>query len=365
MEHNDIIRQNIIRDMSEGALLLGLDGKIQMANPAALDILCMQESDLTGRPFAACFFEYPENDEFNQLVLDAVYDRESRHEGIVPYMCEGGLKTLKVNTSFLQSGGEKVGIIAVLSDISELAELRDAVKAMNRIQALNKQLEIRNRLLKETFGRYLSDDIVKTILETPDGLTMGGVRRELTVMMSDLRGFTSMCERMDPEDVIELLNHYFAIMYEEIDKQQGTLLEFMGDGILVVFGAPIASDRHAEQAVAAAIGMQSRMDEVNAWNREHGFSELAMGIGISSGNVIVGNIGSEKRTKYGVMGSVVNLAARIQACTLKGQILLSPASLSSIRCPVRTDGSILRELKGFSEPVELTFVSGIGPDCAE
>ena len=339
---------------------ISFDGVISFCNPAALEILAISEEETIGRKFAAIFFEKEENDEFAQTVLDAVYDREHTHEKIVPYNAGGVTRQLRVVTSFLQEEGEKAGIIVVFSDLSEIMELRDAVKSMKRIQALNDQLEMRNRLLNETFGRFLSDDIVKQLLDTPDGLSMGGKKKKLTILMSDLRGFTAMSERMDPADLITMLNHYLGEMTDAIQKRGGTIIEFMGDGIFAIFGAPVDSKTHAADAVAAAIDMQARMDEINKWNLEKGYFILEMGIGINTGEVIVGNIGSEKRTKYGVVGSNVNFCGRIESYTINGQILISEETRASITNDITIAKEIVAQPKGVEGDVTLLQVTGIG-----
>ena len=234
MDNIEKMRRGIIRDMSEGVMAIGFDGRIKFLNNAALDILDRTEEELLDRPFARCFFEYEENDGFNQAVLDAVYDRTGTHRNAVSYFTGEVTKQLNITTSFLREGEDKIGIIAVLSDISELTELRDAVKAMEKIKRLNSQLEMRNKLLGETFGRYLSDEIVRQLLETPDGLVLGGKKQVVTALMSDIRGFTAMCEQMDPRSLVTMLNHYLGEMTEIIEKHGGTVIEFIGDGILVL-----------------------------------------------------------------------------------------------------------------------------------
>ena len=362
----DLIRESIIRDMSEGVMTVGLDGVIGAVNGAAERILDRPARELTGKRFASAFFEYEENDAFNQAVLDAIYDAGASHESFVPYFTGSVTRQLHITTSFLQDNGEKVAVIAVLSDISELAELRDAVKAMERIRALNGQLELRNKLLSETFGRYLSDEIVRQLLETPDGLSLGGRKRSLTVLMSDLRGFTALSERMEPQKLIRLLNHYLGEMTEIIEARGGTIIEFIGDGILAIFGAPAESDRHAADAVTAAVEMQRRMAAVNRWNREQGYPDLEMGIGVNTGEAIVGNIGSEKRTKYGVVGSHVNLCGRIESYTVGGEVLISPATRAAISAAEGLEllGERTVFPKGAREPLCLGNVAGIaGLDC--
>lgn len=358
-DNTQFILESIMRDMSEGVMSIQLDGLITYVNPAAAAILGKSIESLVGQRFMRCFFEYEENDAFNQTVLDAVYDTSVSHRSIVPYFT--GTKTLQlhVTTSYLKKAEEKIGVVVVLSDISELSELRDAVKAMERIKSLNGQLELRNKLLNETFGRFLSDEIVRQLLETPDGLALGGKKRPVTVMMSDLRGFTAMSERMEAQALISMLNHYLGEMTEIIQRRNGTIIEFIGDGIMAIFGAPLDSDKHASDAVAAGIEMQLAMERINQWNREQGFPRLEMGIGINTGDVIVGNIGSEKRTKYGVVGSNVNLTGRIESYTVGGQVLISPATraLISEELEINSEQSVFP--KGVKEALVISSVRGI------
>ena len=358
--HTEFVRESIIRDMSEGVMTIGMDGVIGSVNPAAAQILDRTPEELLGRRFARCFFEYPENDAFNQAILDAIYDANVSHKNVVPYFTGRETRQLHVTTSYLRSSEERLGVIAVLSDISELAELRDAVKAMGRIKALNGRLELRNRLLSETFGRFLSDEIVRQLLETPDGLALGGKKRPLTILMSDLRGFTAMSERMEAHSLISMLNHYLGEMTEIIERRNGTIIEFIGDGIMAIFGAPLPSDCHAADAVAAAIEMQAQMEQVNRWNGERGFPALEMGVGINTGEVIVGNIGSEKRTKYGVVGSHVNLCGRIESYTVGGQVLISPETRTQIREPLEVAQEQSVRPKGVKAPLVLSHITGIG-----
>lgn len=359
-KYTEFIRESIMRDMSEGVMAIGMDGIISYINPVAAQILDRDIEDLTGKKFMHCFFEHKENDAFNQAVLDAIYDSSVSHRNVVPYFTGVQTRQLHVTTSYLRSGEEKVGVVAVLSDISELTELRDAVKAMERIKELNGQLELRNKLLGETFGRFLSDEIVRQLLETPDGLALGGKKRTVTIMMSDLRGFTAMSERMEAQSLIAMLNHYLGEMTEIIQRRSGTIIEFIGDGIMAIFGAPLPSDRHAADAVAAAVEMQNRMEVINVWNTERGYPLLEMGIGINTGEVIVGNIGSEKRTKYGVVGSHVNLAGRIESYTVGGQVLVSPLTRELISEPLEVAQEQSVFPKGVKEPLVLAHVTGIG-----
>lgn len=351
---------NVIQYMSEGLLLIGFDGVINYLNPAAEKILSLKPEEINGRKFAEVFFDKAENDDFTQTVLNAVYDRNKPHDAIVSYFTGEKKLTLRVVTSFYKKEGENAGVIIVLNDMSELMELRDAAESLKRIQRLNERLEIRNRLLSETFGRFLSDEIVKQLLETPNGLALGGKKQILTIMMSDLRGFTALSEHMDANDLISMLNHYLGIMTEVIQRHNGTIIEFIGDGIMAIFGAPVASEHHAADAVAAALEMQRSMEAVNTWNEEHGYAFLEMGIGLHTGEVIVGNIGSEKRTKYGVAGSNVNLAGRIESYTVGGQVLISPDTRRCANTELEVANEIVVYPKGHEGALTLSHVTGIG-----
>ena len=140
-----------------------------------------------------------------------------------------------------------------------------------------------------------------------------------------------MAARLDPPTVVQITNRYLARMIDVITRYRGTVDEFQGDGILAFFGAPLAAEDDPERAVACAIAMQNAMDEVNAEQRRLGLPVLAMGIGLNMGEVIVGNIGSEQRTKYGAMGSAINTAYRIESYTVSGRFLSVPSCMPGCR----------------------------------
>jgi len=222
------------------------------------------------------------------------------------------------------------------------------------------QLERANRLIRKTFGQYLSDDIVDAILETPEGAVLGGEKRFVTIMMTDLRGFTAIGERLPAEDVVSIINIYLETMTEIILKYQGTIDEFIGDAIFVIFGAPVLRENDAKRAVACAIDMQLAMTEVNRRCREHGYPEVQQGIGINSGQIVVGNIGSKKRMKYGVVGRNVNLTSRIESYTVGGQIFISENTLDECgRHLLRIDDEMEVMPKGVKRPITIYEVGGI------
>ena len=225
------------------------------------------------------------------------------------------------------------------------------------------QLEKANKLIRKTFGQYLSDDIVNSILETPEGAALGGEKRFVTIMMTDLRGFTAIGERLPAEDVVSIINIYLETMTEIILKYQGTIDEFIGDAIFVIFGAPVLRDNDAKRAVACAIEMQLAMEEVNKRCRENGYPQVHQGIGINSGQLVVGNIGSKKRMKYGVVGRNVNLTARIESYTVGGQIFISENTLDECgHHLLRIDDEMEVMPKGVKKPISIYEVGGIWGD---
>ena len=360
MGQENLIQNSIIAGMSEGVMTVRDSGRIQLVNAAVCTILEKREEELVGNTLVGAFFDEEKNDAFIQCALDAVYENQQGLERFVPYWIGEREKQLRIVSSCLREEGQIIGVILVVSDMTELVEMRDAVKAMEKIQELNRQLELRNQVLQKTFGRYLSDEVVREILDSPRGWQLGGQKRNLTILMSDLRGFTALSERMEPQALVTMLNHYFGEMYEEIERYHGTLIEFLGDGMLVVFGAPTQTETHAADAVATALGMQKRMAAVNRWNAKRGYEPLEMGIGINTDSVILGNIGSEKRTKYGVLGAAVNLAGRIESYTTGGQILLSPSTRAAVRQELVIDHLLPVQPKGVDGTIELADVIGIG-----
>jgi len=221
------------------------------------------------------------------------------------------------------------------------------------------QLRSAYRFMRDTFGRYLSDEVVNTLMDSPQGLKLGGEKCYLTIMMADLRGFTSLSERLPAETVVEMINIFLGCMTEVIQQNQGTIDEFIGDAILTIFGAPVQRDDDALRAVRCAIEMQLAMLSVNRRLAELGYPAIEMGIGIHSGEVIVGNIGSEKRTKYGVIGRVVNTTSRIESYTIGGQILISDNTRCECRNRLRIDGQMTVMPKGLREAITIYDIGGI------
>jgi len=180
--------------------------------------------------------------------------------------------------------------------------------------------------LRDTFGRYVSPDIARRVLQDRSAALLGGEERDVTVVFSDIEGYSTMTELVSPQEVLGMLNTYLGAMNEIIDHHSGCIIEFLGDAILAVFNAPNDVDRHADVGVRCAMQMRARLEEINLeWQKlpiahvwqQAGKTSLKARIGIHSGKVVAGNIGSRTRMKYGLIGDVVNVAARIESLNKK------------------------------------------------
>lgn len=178
--------------------------------------------------------------------------------------------------------------------------------------------------IERTFGRYVDRNVAEELMNRPESLKLGGDKSTVTIMMADLRNFTSVSERLQPEEVIALLNRYFARMIGVVERYKGIIVDFYGDAILVFFnGVDSEIQSRAADALNCAMDMQREMDGFMEENEAEGLPCIGMGVGIHTGEVIVGNIGAESRAKYGIVGSNVNLTARIQSAASLGKIVIS------------------------------------------
>jgi len=284
--------------------------------------------------------------------------RKTRSGTVLPVIMASANDSREIIVESLQAGAndyvnKPIDFPVVLARVQ--AQL--ALKAANdQVLQLLKTVETHNAFIRQVFGQYLTDDVVQTILDSPDGLRLGGERREITIMMADIRGFTQIASRLEAPEVMKLVNHFLSIMTDVIQRHGGTIDEFIGDAVLVLFGAPHTLEAHAEKAVACALEMQSVMQKVNLLNIEAGLPEIAAGIGINTGEVIVGNIGSAKRMKYGVVGHNVNFTSRIESYTEGGEILVSDRTRTLCGESLAYGESMRVTPKGFEQEVTLHYI---------
>jgi adenylate cyclase len=202
--------------------------------------------------------------------------------------------------------------------------------------------------------RFLSPEIVEMISQNPEGVRLGGINQKVSIMFADIRGFTSLSEKMEPEKVVEILNNYFTHVTDIIFDHGGTLDKYLGDGVMALFGAPLTKGNDAENAVRAAQGIQRLVVELNRDASARKWPELQVGIGINTGIVTAGNIGSPRRIDYTVIGDTVNSASRLMSNAPGGSIIISHSTAADL-----TEGKFsLRALeplmvKGKSEPIKV------------
>ncbi len=223
----------------------------------------------------------------------------------------------------------------------------------------------KRELIERTFGRYVDKDVAEDLLNRPEALRLGGEKRTVTILMADLRDFTPISDRLQPEQVIKIVNRHFSRMIEVIHHYRGIIVDFYGDSVLVFFdgGASDLSERGAD-AVRCAVDMMAQMKPQAEENRKEDLPEISMGIGVHTGDVIVGNIGSETRTKYGIVGSAVNETHRIQAEAAPGEIMISEPTYDLVKERVDVGAKCEACLKGFEGTRDLyrvLSVDGIEP----
>lgn len=235
-------------------------------------------------------------------------------------------------------------------------ELISAVAAQTAIAVEN--VRAHERLAKEevaraNYSRFLPEYVVTQMLENPDSFKLGGVMQTITILFADIRGFTRISEHASPEKIVDLLNRYFSAMTEIIFAHGGTLDKYLGDGLMALFGAPTATPKDAANALSAAVAMQRRMISINTELREEGFPEIGIGIGLHTGEVTVGYIGSERRSEYTAIGDAVNTSSRLESNAKGGQILVSEATAKAAKSRYELTPRDPISVKNREQPVPL------------
>ena len=261
----------------------------------------------------------------------------------------GPLRRLRAGVERLTAGDLTVRVPPTSRD--EVGELTRAFNEMGE------SLQQKERI-QSAFGRYVSESVLRQLLETPEGDALGGAERELTIAFIDLRGFTRISEDMKARDVVALLNEFFQLVSDSVLARGGTIDKFIGDSVMVYFGAPLHHPDHAVRAVTAAMDIVQACAERNRAlgqdpRRATGPALIEPGIGIHTGLVVVGSIGSDRRADYTVVGDAVNVAHRLEKLARPGEILVSEAVQRHVRGAVRLRFEGERQLSGRQEPVHV------------
>ena len=325
--------QYFFTNTEDAVCVISATGEVLYANPAAENLFEIS-SDKNQKIWKVVPF-IEGNDDLIQLFIDSVTNKVASHEAIVDYWDnKGEVHNLHVRMTCYNN--EETVYLVVITNLTQLIKVNSALV------------------------RYTSPDIADYALTTAEGQKSGGMTKNVTIMMSDLRGFTALSAKLGAEKLIKVLNHYFEAMVAAIQKYNGTVIEFLGDGIFAVFGAPKDLPDHPVKAVKCAVEMQMAMKDVNEWNKDNGFPELEMGIGVNTGNVVVGNIGSEKKMKYGCMGSAVNITGRLESLTIGGQLFITENTRNLINedLLIKSESSFLP--KGSPEDLKYYEIEGVG-----
>ena len=289
--------ESVLGSIATGVVTINTLGEIDSINLAGTKILKTKKENILGNHFMYVF-------EKDKVVIDLIELAES----------ESKTKS-DLNITLLTSSKETVVNISVSPRINPDGTTGGQVLAIEDITDVSR--------VKNTFKRYVSKQVVDEILDNDSKLNLGGEKREVAVLFTDIRGFTAMSEKMKPEVVVSTLNEYFSEMIDLVFKNNGTLDKIIGDELMVVYGAPISSKGDTGRAVKTAIQMQKKLKEINISRKKKKEPLISVGIGINRGVVVSGNIGSREMMDYTVVGDTVNLAARLCSAAKAGEILVS------------------------------------------
>ena len=289
---------SIMSSVTTGLIKLNSFGEIEYVNPSAERILGLTHAEILNQHYVAVF-------EKNNNIISTMNSLETAPQQVYvenSLIFDQHEIGRHVNVTFspvYRDYGEIDGFVISLEDLS----------ALSKITA--------------TFKRYVSEDIVDTVLNENDAFEMGGKQQEVCVLFSDLRGFTQMSERMTPEQIVNILNQYFEVMIDVVFQHGGVLDKIVGDELMILYGVPTKDKLDIDNAVKTALEMFETLDALNKKIEAEGFQCLKMGIGINSGQVVSGNIGSKRQMNYTVIGDEVNIASRLCSNAAPGEILIS------------------------------------------
>jgi adenylate cyclase len=228
-------------------------------------------------------------------------------------------------------------------------EMGQLINSFNMMAVELKKKEV----LKGVFNRYVSPDVADEIMKEPEVIRLGGERREVTVFFADIRDFTAHSSRMSPEEIVEVLNTYFTLITDVVFRFKGTIDKFIGDAVMGVFGSPIKSAVHLERGIKAVFAIREVVSRVNLSREANNQTPFHIGIGIDSGTVIVGNMGSSMRMEFTAVGETVNMASRLSSMARSDELLISAELYESIKGSVAATELTGTSIKGIDRPVKL------------
>jgi adenylate cyclase len=319
------LMDNIFASITSGVITTDMQDQITQFNRAAERILGLPAQQAQGASYQEVF--EPMRDQISPLI-QTVKTRDEPVTGweIEPKLPERGIVNLSLSLSPLKDSRQTTtGVAIVMDDLTE-----------------RKQLEARTRYIRDVLMSYVAPQVAEQLLADPEKLRLGGERRTVTTFFADIRGFTTFSERLDPERLMDVLNRYLSLGAEAVLFQEGTLDKFQGDMVMAFFNAPVDQPDHALRAVRAAVAMRSAIYSYH--QKVASAYRLSFGVGINTGEAVVGNVGTAKIMNYTIIGDSVNLTKRLQDYASSNQILLGSTTYELVK-----DHVVVRAL----EPVQV------------
>ena len=289
--------ESILTSIATGVITINTLGEVDSINRAGLKIMKNNPEKIIGNHY---MYLFEKDEHIIELITKAEIENKVYSELNVPFLSVSNETIVNVSVSPRVDSNKKIlGVVLTIEDITDISKV------------------------KNTFKRYVSKQVVDELLDDDAKLNLGGEKREVTVLFSDIRGFTSMSEKMEPEKVVSTLNKYFSLMIDIVFKNNGTLDKIIGDELMIVYGAPTSSKDDTERALKTAIEMQEKINIFNKERKKNKEVPIKVGIGINKGLVVSGNIGSRELMDYTVIGDTVNLGARLCSAAGPDKIIVS------------------------------------------
>lgn len=352
MEKEKYEFSDFYRSVAEGIIVMDQKGALLYLNYTAESIFLLDSGTSTGKLFLKEIEEDPFNDGFEDAITDALFSETHKITRKVNYRNSGNNYVLMMSSVYVSSD-ELKGIILTFSDISELEKLTKTERRLQMITARNSKLNKQNEILTEAFQNHLDDSIVEQLLNSPKGVGSRAIKKEMALFILMSPEIQSLITKMNAQDYLKMLNHYYDAIIPIIKRNGGTIFELHNDSILASFGAPRDIEDYTDHAFHAAGEVQDVMAAVNAWNEEQHFSKVAVQIGIHTGDFYIGVIGGTGVLKYDVFGKNINFTARMTISASASDIVLSDQSLKELKGNYEVINQYQIVPKGISTPVNV------------
>lgn len=319
----------ILQSMSNGVVTISPDNKIVTCNEASMRMMKVREADIIGKPYDEFFSDK------NAWVAERLKAVSESHKSEI------------IMDKEMVFGEEKVSINLTVTP------LKGTGKTISGLMLLMEDISSEKRV-KSTMSRYMDPSVADRLLGSGQDV-LGGMSSEATVLFADIRSFTTLTEELGAQGTVALLNEYFSIMVECIQKEGGMLDKFIGDAMMAVFGTPVPHEDDPDRAIRAAINMLTELEKWNQQRLKQGKKPVKIGIGIATGQIVSGNIGSPKRMDYTVIGDGANLASRLESASKQygASLLISDATLKQLRATYRTRDVDYVIVQGKTQPVSV------------